>query len=49
LAQAAQAGHTHAQFEVAVCYKKAIGVGRDEPASLLWLNKAIADPAVRLG
>jgi TPR repeat protein len=47
--QAAQAGHTHAQFEVAVCYKKAIGVGRDEPVSLLWLNKAINDPAVCLG
>ena len=40
LKEAAEKGHANAQFNLAVCYAKGIGVNMDHGQTLIWLEKA---------
>ena len=43
LKEAAEKGHANAQFNLAVCFARGIGVNMDHGQTLIWLEKAAAN------
>ena len=37
---AAKEGHVNSQFNVALMYEQAVGVGKDEKEAVVWYDKA---------